>query len=60
MKSKPIHEDIKKYDYTLQYSPSKDVWYAAYDTDSKGASWYEWDGVHFNPIFSSQLPKDLE
>ncbi len=56
---KPIHQDIAKYGYYLQYSPSKDVWYAAYDAD-KGTVWYKWDGNEFVFLFSNYiLPDDL-
>lgn len=57
--SKPIHPDIEKYDYFLRYSKSKNNWYAAYDTDSKGAAWYKWNGKDFDLIERTELPNDL-
>lgn len=61
MKQRPIHKDIKKYDYFLQYSPSLDRWYASSENDSKGDSWYLWDGKEFKLIIypRHEVPNDL-
>ena len=59
MKPKPTHQDIDKYGYFMQYSKSKDNWYAAYDTDCKGAVWYAWNGKGFDSIEYNRLPHDL-
>lgn len=58
MQNKPVHKDIGKYGYFLQYSPSKDKWYAAYDT-GKSTVWYIWDRKEFEIIDFYQLPLDL-
>jgi len=61
MQDRPIHGDIKKYGYFLQYSPSKDKWYAAYDTQ-KGATWYMWNNTEklFKMLMRYQdVPNDL-
>lgn len=60
MKPKPIHPDIAKFGYSLLYSPSNDIWYAAYDTE-KGSAWYKWTGEEFEFLMDTHaLPTDLK
>ncbi len=59
MKKKPKHNDIRKYGYFLQYSPSRDCWYASYDTN-KSTAWYKWDGLDFNLLMDETIPNDLQ
>lgn len=58
MTPRPVHDDIKKYDYHLKYSATRDTWYAAYDAE-KGAAWHRWDEEKFNLISRRQLPNDI-
>jgi len=60
MEQKPEHPDIKKFAYTLAYSKSRDKWYAAYDTDCKGAAWYAWNGKGFSLMSRLELPSDID
>ncbi len=58
MKTKPVHSDIKKFGYFLQYSKSEDCWYASYSTD-KADVWYKWSGKNFDLIIDERIPNDL-
>ena len=56
--TRPEHEDIKKYGYSLHQSEEHKRWYASYDTQ-KGTSWYMWCRDHFEQIQYNQIPDDL-
>ncbi|MCP5006890.1 MAG: hypothetical protein GY941_23530 [Planctomycetes bacterium] len=60
MQKKPEHENIKKYGYMLNYSPSEDNWFASMETD-KGSAWYKWleSKKVFDLIVSYHVPNDI-
>lgn len=61
MQAKPVHKDIEKFGYGLRYSPSKDNWYAYYETGHY-AAWYSWNEkkqVFDLIIYWSNIPNDL-